>query len=215
MTSTHHVRQATEADLPFLVEAAIVAELSGTDILSYSTLYGLSLDETKVLLSEMIKEDIPGQELALCQFSILDLDGRPAACISTWIEGEHGESGQLKSTLLGFYIPIEKLNKAAVHKTLLHDLRIERMSGALQVECVYVAPEFRGKGLLKPLLEQIIQDTTIPSGKVQLIVDGSNEKAIRAYEKIGFKGDKSVKSNHALSAGILPSPSRCSMILDI
>jgi ribosomal protein S18 acetylase RimI-like enzyme len=110
---------------------------------------------------------------------------------------------------------MEHLNKASAHKALLQALRMDRFKGALQIECVYVSPEHRGKGLLKPILDQVIRSTQVPSGTAQLMVDGSNEAALRAYEKLGFKVDRRIMADETLNQGILPSATRCSMILDI
>ena len=55
-------------------------------------------------------------------------------------------------------------------------------------DCIYVVPEYRGKGVFKALfntgLEIAKRDQNLVS--LKLIVDKTNEAAIRTYEKLGY-----------------------------
>ena len=61
----HIIRSATIDDISFLVETIIEAEKSGTDRLSYSTVFGLSNEDTHKYLNDMLKEEIDGCELSV------------------------------------------------------------------------------------------------------------------------------------------------------
>ena len=55
-------------------------------------------------------------------------------------------------------------------------------------DCIYVIPEYRGKGVFKSLfnagLEIAKKDWNLVS--LKLIVDKANEGAIKTYEKLGY-----------------------------
>lgn len=60
--------------------------------------------------------------------------------------------------------------------------------GAVQVQGVWVAPEYRGRGLAAPgmaAVSRIVQREVAPV--VSLYVNSFNTRAIRAYERVGFR----------------------------
>lgn len=65
---------------------------------------------------------------------------------------------------------------------------IDFIANAVELEKIYVLPEYKGMGIGKQALSAIIQDTS-KSGKehIFLSVIDSNESAITFYEKLGFK----------------------------
>ena len=82
---------------------------------------------------------------------------------------------------------IERMKKARETIKQLEDLKISRKPGLLQLESVYVHPDFRGKGILGQLFEA--HYAKFPeANRAQLITSiFENERAIKAYKKIGFE----------------------------
>jgi ribosomal protein S18 acetylase RimI-like enzyme len=215
MSTSLLFRQAKASDIPFLVEAIIAAEKSGTDRLSSATIYDLEEPEVERLLSEMLDEEIGGQELCFSSFHILESEEKPAATMAVWIEGEEGSSSVLRSALLAHYIPMDNLKKAMAFRPVFTDLRMDRTEGSLQMESIYVAPEERGKGHLSALIKHISAQYKGKTKRAELQVDGENIRAIKAYEKIGFRISLERQSDKADALRILPSNKKCAMTLDL
>jgi len=56
------------------------------------------------------------------------------------------------------------------------------------IQSMYISPNFRGKGYIQFLLEAVKSEMKKEDAlELRLYVHNSNKKAIRAYEKIGFK----------------------------
>jgi ribosomal protein S18 acetylase RimI-like enzyme len=184
------IRKAGPADKDFLVTAIIEAEKSGSDLISYCAIFGISEDALRELLGGILDEEIEGQEICYAHFLIAEVDGTPAAAISAWIEKEEGmASNMIKSNLLMYLLDREIILNAAPNLALMNETAIGREEGALQVECVYTAPGFRGLGLSRMLTEAHIR-LNLEAGKqiekVQVILLKNNASAQRAYEKAGF-----------------------------
>ena len=210
-----NIRQANEKDIPFLVETVIAAERSNTSLCSYSTLFRLNNDEVIKKLSEIIYEDITGQELCISGFYIAEINGQYASACCSWIESEDGiPSSIIKSNLLLWYFGKSKCENIAKEFPFLNDLFIERNKNYIQIESVYTRDEFRGKGIAAILIRTHIFKKTHADNslqKAQLIVAGGNENAITAYKKIGFK-IKLERSTADINADkYLPSCSRILM----
>ncbi len=55
-------------------------------------------------------------------------------------------------------------------------------------QSVYIHPDFRGQGLLKILMEAVESKAHAENGQeLRLYVESSNQRAIRAYEKLGYQ----------------------------
>lgn len=215
MKDSIQIKKARIEDIPFIIEAIVQAEKSGTERLSYSTIYNLPEEEVKGLLVDMLEEDIKGQELCLSQFSVAMVSGKRASCLSSWIEGEHGDSSSLKAALLAHYLSIENLKYSLQFRSIFNDLRLQRIPGTLQLECVYSSPEFRGQGVVSSLIHNLAKQNKRKVKQAQLMVDGQNAGAMRAYEKIGFKVSLETESTHELAREILPSNKKSTMLMSI
>ena len=56
------------------------------------------------------------------------------------------------------------------------------------IQCMYIAPAYRGRGLMDTLLEAVTSAATEEGClDLRLYVHSSNSAAIRAYEKAGFE----------------------------
>jgi ribosomal protein S18 acetylase RimI-like enzyme len=185
------IRQATIKDVPFLVDTIIEAEKSGTDILSYSTVFGLSEEEVKKYITAMLNEEIDGCELSISSFIIAEKNGQTAAAVAAWIEGMEGiPSLILKGNLLNYILPKECSARAIMNNIILQDLHIEYIPGTMALGLVYVAPAFRGLNLSNILIDkrisQLLQINPLVK-EMYVQVFGNNLRAIKAYEKANFK----------------------------
>ncbi len=184
-------RKATREDIYFLVDTIIEAEKSGTDTLSYATVFGLSEADTKKYLAQMLEEEVDGCELSISSFLLAEKDRQIAAAISSWVENAEGmPSAVLKGNLLGYTLPAENIKRAKELSQLLKEIHIENTPGALQLGLVYVAASFRGQNLVLELIEKQIQDSLQATPGINdmfVQVFGNNLPAIRAYEKAGFE----------------------------
>ncbi len=183
-------RRANAADKDFVIKAITEAEKSGSDTISYCAVFSITEDELKVILGKILDEEMGGQELYLPGFIIAEVDGVPAATISGWIEGEEGmASSMIKSNLFMYHTDREVLMKAVPQMKLVNAVNIDREQGALQIEYVYSAEGYRGRGLAAQLVDEHIRRNREEGKqveKVQVMLMGSNAPAIRAYEKAGF-----------------------------
>lgn len=219
MTTAFTFRQAQMSDIPFLVETIIEAEKSGTDILSYTTVFGLTEEETRKYMIAMLEEEVDGCELSVSSFLLAESEGQIAAAIAAWIEGEEGvPSTVLKGNLLNYTLPKESIARAMDVNPILRDLHIEYKSDTLQLGLVYVSASFRGKDLVRLLIEEKIRqvgETRSDIGEMLVQVFGDNKPAIRAYEKAGFTTILSKASADARVTNYLPSSNKVLMRKEI
>lgn len=205
----------TENDIPFLVEAIFSAVKSGSNLLSYATLFEKSEEELIPFFKTMFEEDIEGQELSLSGFLIAkDANGLPAATCNMWIEGEEGPSSMLTAQLLSYTLGNDIYQKALNKKEIIESLRVDREEGALQIEHVYTPAQFRGKGLAAQVIREQIKNhhqRNPALEKVQVILFKTNENALKAYTKMGFEIKHEQHSTHPDILTYFPSDTRVLM----
>ncbi len=208
-------RNATINDVPFLVDTIIEAEKSGTDKLSYSTIFGLSEDDVRKYLSDMLLEEVDGCELSISSFILAIADKRIVAAIAAWIEGCEGlPSTVLKGNLLNYSLPREAMNKALANNLIVRDFHIEYTHNTIQIGLVYVDKAYRGQNLVSLLMEQQISNLLLKGTNptaVYLQVFSNNVAAIRAYEKVGFSKVLTKKSTQKDALLYMPSDSKILM----
>ena len=209
------IRQATPADKDFLITSIIEAEKSGGDVISYCAIFNISEDELRTALGHILDEDMAGQELSVSGFLVAEVDGKPAAALSTWVEKANGMgSSMIKSNLLMYFIDREKILAAAPNLTLMNEVGIQRAEYALQIECVYTAPQYRGKGLSSKLIEEHIklrQAAGMTFNKVQVILLKNNVSAQKAYAKAGFTIAEEKRCADRAILKLLPSDTKILM----
>jgi hypothetical protein len=186
-----NIRQAAIIDVPFLVDVIIEAEKSGTNVLSWSTIFGLSEDETKRYITEMLLEELDGCELSISSFLVAEKNGRVVAALSAWAEGQFNKSSsELKGDLLSFFLPKECIKKAYAIRSIIQEIHIDYTPGSIQKGAGYVIKEFRHRNLFGILTNEII-DRELKSypglSQVYTQIYGCNIPAIKANEKADFK----------------------------
>jgi ribosomal protein S18 acetylase RimI-like enzyme len=208
-------RRAKLEDIPFLIETIIAAEKSGSDVLTYTTLFGLSEKETRNFLVKILAEEIDGCELSVSSFLIALVEEKIVAAIAAWIEGSEGvPSTILKGNLLNYFLPREAIIKASSHNSIVREIHIDYTPNAIQVGLIYVNPAFRGQNLVSLLIEKqtgiLMQKSTLLNA-IYIQVYGNNFAAIKAYEKIGFINILEKKSTHKDILLYMPSDTKILM----
>lgn len=210
------IRLATMADRHFLVDAILESEKSGTDVLSYSTVFGISESAARKYIDEMLQEEIDGCELSVSSFMVAEKDGNLMAAVGAWIEGSEGiPSSILKGNLLSYFLPKECIGKALELNEVVKELYIEFIQQTIHIGIVYVPKEYRGFGLGGQLIEAQIQRFKVSNPSISqscLHVFGGNKAAIKLYEKLGFKTTLESHSSNRFVLDYFPSGSKFLMI---
>lgn len=184
------LRPATEKDIDFIIETITEAEKSGTDKIVLCSLFSLNEEEYKLLLREMLNENLEGQPYCISQFLIAESNGEYAGACCAWIESLDGISSTvLTGNLLFGLIDRGKFSNYKELAPLFQGLYIERTPGALQLEFALVRDKFKGRGIAGRIFDELIRQHRIKHAElrsVEFIVAKSNEKAMKAYQKLGY-----------------------------
>lgn len=203
------IRRATTDDIGFLVDTIVAAEKSGTDNFGLAKLFDFSEEEMREYIKAMLDEEIDGCEFSISSFILAETNGEVVAAFAGWIEGQNEDdlpSAILKSNLVGYCLPVEKVKNSQSKSDIVRPLQIEREDGTYQLEYSYTLPPYRGKGILGKIIEAHEQEA-VSNGvrKIQVHVFDNNPSAIRSYEKKGFKVAKRFESSHSDTHLFFPS----------
>jgi ribosomal protein S18 acetylase RimI-like enzyme len=212
-------RDAQLSDIPFLVNTIIEAEKSGTDILTYNTIFGITEAETRQYLADIFAQEVDGCELSLSSFLLAEADSKVVAAVAAWIEGSEGiPSAILKGNLLKFSLPKEVFERAIALNSMINELHIEYIPNTIQIGVVYVEKDFRGQKLADLLIskqiEKLLQRSTKPAG-VYVQVFGNNISAIKAYSRANFIEILIKESKHERIMDYMPYKSKILMRRDL
>ncbi len=184
-------RRAFQSDIPFLIDAIVSAEKSGTEIFSYSNIFEMPEQDARKIFADIIAEDVRGQDLCISDYFLAEIDGKVAGCIASWIEGEGGQpSGVMKGTLLNYFFPKANMLKAQAKKKVLDALHFEAVKGTLVIENCFTLPEFRGLGILTRLMQEqtrLFLESKSGLKNSQMRVLKTNRSALEIYLKMGYK----------------------------
>jgi hypothetical protein len=187
----YNIRKANIHDVPFLVDTIIEAEKSGTDILSYSTIFGLHEEESRKYIADMLLEEVDGCELSLSSFLVAESNGQVVAALSSWVEGMNNiPSSVLKGNLLSYVLPKECLKRVSAINSIVHTIHFDYIPGSMQKGAGYVIEKFRHRNLLGILTNEMIKNLgkSYPNiSEVYTQVFGCNIPALKANEKADFK----------------------------
>lgn len=212
-TKNYTFRKAEEKDLDFLIEAIIESEKSGTDKIHYCTFFDLSEIELRRILADFLVENIENQEIAIDYFLIAEHENQYAGTCSLYLENAKQTAERIKALYFGYFLDKTKMQKAIELNQRFQTIYLERKPQTWQVECVYVREKFRGTGLLEQLVKKQFEDKKVGTEIVQIQLSKTNEKAYKAYLKIGFEVKKESFCEDSDVLNYLPSQSRVLMEL--
>jgi ribosomal protein S18 acetylase RimI-like enzyme len=202
-------RKANENDFSFIADLIIAAEKSNTNKLSYATLFNLTEAEVKLLIENMLKEEIDGCEFSINSYLIAEFNNEPIAGFGAWIEAfdNNKPSNLLKANLINYTFSKESKQYLKNNAHLVQDLLISRESFTLQFEYLFVLENHRNKGISDTLIKKLEENylSIFPSlKKAQVQVFSNNVGAIKVYKKNGFQIVKSFKSHNIETLDYLP-----------
>lgn len=206
--SKYIIRKATLDDVDFLVTTIIEAEKSSTNNLGLANYFEVTEEELRQYLKDILEEDIDGCELSVSSFIVAEYEGQVVSTRGGWLEG-HNEDEQpsavLKSNLIQFHFPMEKVLNAQKKWEIVKDIQVEREWGTYQWEYSYTVPEHRGHHLVPRINEMHIQQAKeLCAKKIQGHVFANNIKSLKAYERSGFEVVKRYTSSHPLTKEYYP-----------
>jgi ribosomal protein S18 acetylase RimI-like enzyme len=202
------VRQAENKDIPFLAKAVIEADKSGTHKSSYGSIFIMDEEQLTQAFETLFTYELEDCEFSVASFCICEFDGKLAGACAAWIENYNDvPSWQIKSSAMRYVISNEaKLNLLQLN-SLVANFMPARTSGCLQIESVYVEPDFRGLGILGKMLsyQESFWKRRANPHSVEVMTYINNATAISGYEKYGFKKDRENIINDDNILNIYPS----------
>ncbi|SDL85711.1 GNAT family N-acetyltransferase [Chryseobacterium taihuense] len=181
-----NIRKADKTDIPFIVNAIVEIEsFSGTN--TFNNLFGTNTETTKKYLEMFLNdEENFDTEFSLNTYSVVEFDNQRAACCSIFFT----DSGyyQSKSELFPIHLEKQHLDEFIKNAKSLPETK-KISANKYFLEYLFVAHEFRSKGISKPLIEHLVSQTN----RMYLIPLENNHFAIEYYRRLGFKDAEEVK----------------------
>jgi len=178
------IRHASHKDFDFIYEAIVQSEYSGGDIFPYESLFGMKPAEFKETVFNIFEEEIEGMPWHYEHWYINELNGYPAGALCSWVEGSDGLSSDLlHAQTLSFLLPAQ-WQAAKIKLESLSSVTIPRMNGFVQLEHLYTSQDFRGRGVMRELMQFIFETNSGKPFEIQVLK--SNIKAVSLYEYMGF-----------------------------
>ncbi len=196
------LREARTDDIDFLIDVIIEAEKSGSGNCGLASLYGLTVEEIKPYLKQILEEEVSGCEFSIDGFLVIEYDNEPVAAFGGWWEGHNEDSmpsALIKSNLLGYYLPKTSLSYARSKMDIVRPLQIEREPDTYQFEYSHVRQDHLGHCLIQWLLEE--QENRARSmspeiKKIQAHVFEHNKAIKLIFKMMGFKITKRLVSDN-------------------
>lgn len=198
--SKYIFRDATIADIDFLVETVIQSEKSSANKCGMANLFGMSEVDFRHYLRKMFEEEIDGCELSVSSFIIVEYEGQAVATLGGFLEGggeDQMPSSILKSNLLQYIMPASAMQIASENIQIAKELSIERQQGTYQFEYTYVLREHQGQMLMHFLIEKHFEKAEkLGVKKIQAHVFEGNKGVILIEQMMGFKIIKKIKAQN-------------------
>jgi len=190
-------RRAFVDDAEFIAMAILAADRSGTPNSSYCALFQMEEKAFLEMVIALLEMELEDCEFSVAAFCIAESDGIRAGACAGWMEGAQGiPSWQMKFTALRYVLSPEALIAFQNMQTRVKGMMPERTNGALQIESVYITPAFRGNGIVEGMIQHHMEWNQLASKQeslTEIITYDNNARAIRAYEKLGFRITSSTK----------------------
>lgn len=185
------IRKATLDDVDFITKVIIEAEKSMTNNFGLAKFFEMSENEIERYIKQILEEEVDGCEFSLSSFYVAEYEGETVSALGGWLEGYFDEmpSEILKSNLVGFVFPKDKVLKTASKADIVRALQIPREMGTYQLEYSYTRDDHRGHRLIQRLMMAHLayaKKLNPDIKKAQLHVFENNPTIIKVHERSGF-----------------------------
>lgn len=206
--SKYIIRPAVLDDIDFLVETVIQAEMSSSGMCGMANYFEITEDELRNYIKQAFEEEVDGCELSVSSFLVVEYEGKVVAAMGGWLEGDNEDnmpSSLLKSNLLMYVIPRDKVLKSQKNAEVIKDLNVDKEMGAYQLEYSYILPEHRGQFLLQDLTDaHITRAKALSAQKIQGHAFEANKIILLTNKTMGFKITKKFVSKHPMILKFYP-----------
>lgn len=206
-------RKAEWADLDFILNGIIASEKSGTTIVSYCSLFDVTVDDFRAILISIFKEEIENQPWCLRHWHVGQLGNDLTCCLALWKEKSSFQSSDLlRAQLVHNTIPVKW--QLAKEKLLnIAKVSIPRITGYLQLEHLYTIEKHQGKGFMRIFLNHVSE--LFPEQKQEIQLMATNIKALKLYESVGFQVREKKCWEGLYDMKLLPSDCKISLTKSI
>lgn len=205
------IRKAKITDLPFIVNSIVESERSAGNAIAYVSAFHLDIPQFTALITNIFEEEIEGQPWCLTHWNLLvNEQDVPLAGLCCWKEAEDGLSSDLKKSQILHFFLSQSWEAAKEKLQILSSVTIPRVSGYYQLEHLYSAPEYRGKGYMKFLMEGVMNEVGEEPFEIQVL--DNNIKAVSLYEYMGFSVCETKCNEELLRLSLLSGSCKLQMI---
>ena len=182
-----NIRKAKKSHIPFIVNAIIEIE-SFDNTNTFNNLFGTNTEQTKKYLEAFLSdEENLGNEFALNTYSVVEIEGENAACSSLFFTDS--EYYQSKSELFPIHLEKNHLHHFFENVKDLPDNK-KILTHKNFLEYIFVAKDFRNKGISKPMIEHHISQVD----RLYILALENNTFAVEFYKRFGFVLDEENQS---------------------
>jgi ribosomal protein S18 acetylase RimI-like enzyme len=183
-------RTATPDDAPFLAWVMQEAARSHLEVGVWDLAFSGPEPERLEDLAACIRTD-PAHFGHWSRFLVAEMDGEPAAALSAYENSAHGESHMgraMARALTGRGWTGEQLMAMRDRIAVFDTTGYVTPNGVWIIEWVATRPEYRARGLVRMLLEEILEAGRVEGfERAQIGILLGNEPARHAYERAGFR----------------------------
>lgn len=184
------IRQATNGDIDFVIEAIIESEKSGSQMVSSCNVFGIGLERFKAILKDVLAQNHRDYDYFLSGFVVAEVNGEYAGALGSWIEAADGTpSGIIKATILFQYLDKSRIKEINKNTRVIKGITAPREAGTLQLEHGYTKEKFRRQGVFTSMIRENIKKnySLQPFSKVQGILFKENYKSFNCHLKFGYE----------------------------
>jgi ribosomal protein S18 acetylase RimI-like enzyme len=196
------IRKAQQTDCRFIATIILLAESTGFEITSYSSMFDKTNETLLPIFEKIIDNETEGHPLTYKSYLIACVDDIPASAISVYNEGQFGDSTHLMTGALMTGFNRKDIALAFNFLKEHSEINIPKKNNTFQIDCVATLAEYRGLGLLKKLMNEAAKNAAeLQVAEMQIQVWKKNQLATRIYEKYGYKICKETVSNTHIANG--------------
>lgn len=180
------VRKANNKDCPFLAEMILQSESTGFEVITFKKMFGFSDQEMIDAFTQVLNNETTGHPLTYSSYYIATINGERCGAISSYIEGESGDSNLQMANCMMASLDRKLVMKGFMFSKENSETIIPKSKNYQQIDCVATVLKHRGKGIFRKIFEHISQEFQNRESEGIEVQVWKNNPAVNVYEKFGF-----------------------------